>query len=194
MTDRRLPWWMRWLHVYGSLLGLCATLFFAVTGLTLNHADWFEGGEPVVRTLTGTLPTAALGERVDQLAVAEQLRHAHQLQGMVTGFQADDPDECLVIWKGPGYSADAIIQRGTGAYRIEEARRSWVAVFDDLHKGRDSGPVWSLVIDVCAVGLVFVAATGLWLLLYLRKRRRRGLLVALLGTGLMFAAFVFGVA
>ncbi len=30
---------MRWLHIYVSLFGLAAVLFFSVTGLTLNHPD-----------------------------------------------------------------------------------------------------------------------------------------------------------
>jgi hypothetical protein len=30
-----------WLHVYVSVFGLAAVLFFSVTGLTLNHPGWF---------------------------------------------------------------------------------------------------------------------------------------------------------
>jgi hypothetical protein len=32
----------RWLHIYGSMLSFGLVFFFAVTGLTLNHAQWFE--------------------------------------------------------------------------------------------------------------------------------------------------------
>src|SRR3954462_8922712 len=32
---------MLWLHIYLSMFGLAAVLFFSVTGLTLNHPDWF---------------------------------------------------------------------------------------------------------------------------------------------------------
>ena len=31
----------RWLHIYGSMASFAVVLFFAVTGLTLNHQDWF---------------------------------------------------------------------------------------------------------------------------------------------------------
>src|SRR5438270_7489576 len=34
----------RWLHIYLSMFGLAAVLFFSVTGITLNHPDWFFGG------------------------------------------------------------------------------------------------------------------------------------------------------
>ena len=33
----------RWLHIYASVLGLGAVLFFSITGLTLNHPDWLLG-------------------------------------------------------------------------------------------------------------------------------------------------------
>jgi hypothetical protein len=189
---RRLPQWIRWLHIYGSMFGLCATLLFAVTGLTLNHADWFEAGEPVVRTLEGTLATQDLASNVDKLAIAENLREAHHLRGKVAEFAVED-DECIVVWKGPAYSADATIERATGKYRIEESRRPVMALLDDLHKGRDCGPVWAFVIDAAAVVLTFLSVTGLWLLLYLKKRLRSGLVVALVGTIVMVAAFVVGV-
>ncbi|MCU0862429.1 MAG: PepSY-associated TM helix domain-containing protein [Planctomycetes bacterium] len=189
---RALPRWIRWLHIYGSMLGLCATLLFAVTGLTLNHAEWFESAEPSVRTVTGKLPLTMLGDPVEKLEVAERLRAEHGLRGTVGEFAIDDR-ECIVVWKGPGYSADAAIQREDGSYRLEEARRGLFAVLDDLHKGRDCGPVWSLVIDASAVVLAFLSLTGLWLLLYLRKRRRTGLLVALAGTAALVVAFVLGV-
>jgi len=190
---RHWPRWIRWLHIYGSMLGLGATLLFAVTGLTLNHADWFERAEPFVRTFDGSVAKELLAGSVDKLAVAEQLRAAHRLQGTVTDFTVDDT-QCVVVWKGPGYSADATIERGDGRYHVEEARKGWMAVFDDLHKGRDCGPVWSFVIDASAVVLAFLSATGLWLLFYLKKRRRSGLLVALAGTLAILAAFAFGVA
>lgn len=189
---RRLPQWIRWLHIYGSMFGLCATLLFAVTGLTLNHADWFEAGEPVVRTLEGTLATKDLSTNVDKLTIAENLREAHHLRGKVAEFAVED-DECIVVWKGPAYSADATIERATGKYRIEESRRPVMALLDDLHKGRDCGPVWAFVIDAAAVVLTFLSVTGLWLLLYLKKRLRSGLVVALVGTIVMVAAFVVGV-
>lgn len=185
--------WVRWLHIYVSMAAFMATLLFAVTGLTLNHAAWFESGSPSVRSLQGELPKAMLQGEVDKLAVAEQLRAAHSLRGMVTEFVVED-DSCTVIWKGPGYSADVAVQRQDGRYDGEEQRRGFVAVIDDLHKGRDCGPVWSWVVDVSAAVLALVAATGIWLLFYLKKYRRSGLVLGLCGGVALVVAFAFGVA
>ncbi len=191
-TDRRLPWWVRWLHIYLSMFGFCATLLFAVTGLTLNHADWFESGEAAVRTLDDTLPKASLAGTIERLTIAETLRERHHLRGKVSEFAVDD-EQCVVVWKGPAYSADVTITRSTGAYHLEESRRPWLAMLDDLHKGRDCGPFWVVVIDIAAIVLSLMSVTGLWLLFYLKKRRRNGLLVMLAGTVLLCVCYVLGV-
>ena len=78
-------------------------------------------------------------------------------------------------------------------YSGEVQNRSWMAVLDDLHKGRDCGPVWSWVIDVSAVLLTVLSLTGIWLLFYLKKRRRSGLIVGLVGCVLVVVSYVFGV-
>ena len=189
---RRLPQWVRWLHIYLSMIAFGVTMLFAVTGLTLNHADWFESGEPTVRSLAGELPQPLLGGQVDKLAVAEHLRHEHRLKGMVTEFEVDE-QELFVLYKGPGYSAEVVVDRQAGSYRVEEARRSVMAILDDLHKGRDCGPVWSLVIDVSAVLLTLLSITGIWLLLYLKKRRRSGLVLGFVGGMVATMCYVFGV-
>lgn len=179
-TGRRLPRFVRWLHTYLSLFGFAATLLFAVTGLTLNHADWFEAAEPTVRSLQGELAPALLRGPLDKLALAEELRARHDLRGRVSDFQADD-EQVLIVWKGPAYSADVTITRADGRYAAEESRKGFVALIDDLHKGRDSGAGWSLVIDVAAVVLIVISATGLWLLWFVRKRRRSGLWTTTVG-------------
>lgn len=157
---RRLPQWIRWLHLYGSMLGLGATLLFAVTGLTLNHAEWFEAGDPVVRTLDGSLPVAHLAGHVDKLTVAEELRAAHGLRGKVAEF-AVEADECLVVWKGPAYSADATIERDTGRPHRRGAAPGHGAARRPAQGARLRPRRRGFVIDAAAVVLAFLSATGL---------------------------------
>lgn len=189
---RRLPQWVRWLHIYLSMIAFGATLLFAVTGLTLNHAEWFEGGEPKILVIEGKIEPVKVQGEVDKLMVAEELRAKHQLKGMIKEFSVDE-HECFVLWKGPGYSADVIIDRELATYSGEVASRSWMAVLDDLHKGRDCGPVWSVLIDAAAVLLTLLSITGLWLLFYLKKRRRNGLIVAAIGCVSVVLVFAIGV-
>lgn len=177
----------RWLHIYLSMLGLAAVLLFSVTGLTLNHPDWFAAEQR--RAFEGQFPSQWLSKRdstgddakVARLEIVEHLRSEHGIQGAVSEFTLDDV-ECLVAFKGPGYMADVFIDRETGRYDGTEIRHGPIAVLNDLHKGRHTGNAWSWVIDISALGMVLISLTGLVLLLFIRRRRRQGLLVALAGT------------
>jgi hypothetical protein len=185
----------RWLHIYLSLLGMAVVLFFSLTGLTLNHPTWFatagnsqtqDEGRVDPRWLRG-----GTGDGVSRLEVVEHLRGSHAVRGALADFRVDD-HECSVSFKGPGYDADAFINRETGAYTLTQSRHGLVAILNDLHKGRDSGPVWSVLIDVSALLLTVISLTGLVLLAYLKRRRLSGGLVGLLGLlALILIVYVF---
>ncbi len=173
----------RWLHLYLSVVSFGLVLFFAVTGLTLNHANWFEDAArtseytgKVQATWVNPTDTA----RINKLAVVEYLRATHGIKGMVSEFRIDDR-ECSVSFRGPGYAADAYIGRSEGTYQLSETRLGLVAVMNDLHKGRDSGRGWAWVIDVTAVFMTLVSVTGLLLLFFIKKRRVSGLLWVVVG-------------
>lgn len=200
-----------WLHIYVSMLGLAAVLFFSVTGITLNHPDWFgdverrsqSEGQVELRWLHVTPPARLAGEaagadssepaaepdltrEVARLEVVEHLRKTHGIRGALADFRVDE-SECSVSFKGPGYAADAFIDRASGHYNLIETAHGFVAVINDLHKGRDTGPVWSVVIDVSAVLLTLISLTGLILIFFLKLRRRPGLVVALVGAAALVA-------
>jgi hypothetical protein len=194
---------MRWLHIYLSMFGLAAVLFFSVTGITLNHPHWFGASAEWSTEAEGRVDvrwvkpvSAAPGDpadaaaQVSRLEVVEYLRKTHGVRGALATFTADDR-ECVVTFKGPGYSADAFIDRETGRYRLSETRRGVVAVINDLHKGRDSGQAWSVLIDLSAVLLTLASLSGLVLLFYIKRRRVPGLFTALVGTVAVAAAAYF---
>ncbi len=39
----------RWLHIYLSMVSFGIVFFFAITGLTLNHAEWFAGQQKALQ-------------------------------------------------------------------------------------------------------------------------------------------------
>lgn len=129
------------------------------------------------------------GRHVAKLEVVEQLRAAHQIRGTVSEFRVDDR-ECVIMFKGPGYAADAYIDRESGTYQMTETVMGAVAVINDLHKGRDTGPVWSLVIDISALLMVFVSITGMVLIFYLKRKRWSGIITAVAGTILFAVLYV----
>ena len=180
---RQMANFSRWLHLYLSMLSFGVVLFFAVTGLTLNHADWFDG-QAVETKRPGILPAAWVSTpdtaRLKKLEVVELLRSKYGVKGAVNEFLIED-DQCSVSFKGPGYSADAFINRQDGTFQLTEQRLGLVAVLNDLHKGRDSGKGWSWVIDVSAGFLTIVSLSGLVMLFFMKNKRVRGILVAVAG-------------
>jgi len=181
----------RWLHLYLSVVSFVLVLFFAVTGLTLNHADWFDDATVTTELKGKVEPTWVTGTdtaTVNKLAIVEYLRATHQLKGTVSEFRIDDR-ECSLSFHGPGYSADAFVNRADGTYTVTETKMGLVAVLNDLHKGRDTGRGWAWVIDIAAVFMTLVSITGLALLLVLKKRRISGLgwmLIGAVATGLAY--------
>jgi hypothetical protein len=197
---------MRWLHIYLSMFSLAVVLFFSVTGITLNHPDWFFSGAENSREAEGEInprwlrpdtPAAAEdgalpNRQVSKLEIVEHLRNTHSIRGALADFRVDE-GECVISFKGPGYGADAFIDRETGHYRLTETYHGFIAVINDLHKGRDTGAAWSVLIDVSAVLMTLISLTGLVLLFYLKLRRIPGLIVAIGGTILAIVLYRLGV-
>jgi uncharacterized protein len=185
---RQLMILSRWLHIYLSMASFGILFFFAITGLTLNHVDWFASQERTTQ-LRGTMDLKVLSKDVGKLEIVEYLRTTHGIHGAVKDFRVTDTD-CSVAFKGPGYSADVFIDRSTGRYELTESRMGFVAVLNDLHKGRDSGKKWNTIIDVSAVLMTLVSLTGLLLIFFLQKKRLSGLLALGAGAALCYLAYL----
>jgi hypothetical protein len=177
----RLHHSLRWLHTYLSMFSLMVILFFALTGITLNHPEWTFGLKESTRTVKGHLPAAALaGGRVDWLRVVEQLRAEHHLRGQAQDTRVDAGEGSLTF-RGPGYSADCFFKMSTGEYEVTTTDQGFVGLLNDLHRGKDAGPTWSRLIDVSGAFLSLLAVTGLGILFYLKKARATGLVVMATG-------------
>lgn len=186
----------RWLHIYLSMVSFAIVLFFSVTGLTLNHPAWFGGDKQVVIKKEGKLNLAWVNQpdtqKIAKLEIVEFLRKSYQIKGELSDFRIDDY-ELSLSFKGPAYSADVFIDREKGTYELSEIKMGIIAVMNDLHKGRDSGPGWMWVIDLSAVFLIVISLSGLILLCFIKKKRLAGFVTAFVGlliSYLVYAMFV----
>lgn len=180
----------RWLHIYLSMVSFGIVLFFAVTGLTLNHAERFNDQ---VRTqqIKGKVDpnwVKVADDKVAKLEIVEHLRKTDGVKSALSDFRIDD-SQCEVSFKGPGYTADAFVNRTDGAYELTITRNGIVAVMNDLHKGRDTGAVWGWIIDVSASLMTLVSLTGLVLIFFLQKKRKAGLIAIAIGAVLCLAVY-----
>lgn len=167
--------WKRQARVWHWMSGaicLIAMLGFAITGITLNHASQIPGQINTVET-TLSLPAAQLRA----LEAGPEAEGSAPLPASVAAYLSDQLDIRLADQSGewtdfdvyvslPRAGGDAwiSIDRETGEVAYESTDRGVIAFANDLHKGRNTGPIWSLFIDIFAGACVVFCLTGLWLL------------------------------
>lgn len=178
----RRGFWLRTMiqwHWISSAVCLVGMLLFSVTGITLNHAGQITA-EPTVVSKEAELPPNLLGmlsavdreEGTAPLPVEVATWLSGQF-GKPIGLRPAEwsEDEVYLSMPGPGADAWLAIDRLEGFVEFESTHRGWVAYFNDLHKGRNTGAAWKLFIDLFAVGTLVFCLTGLYLL-YVHARQR----------------------
>ena len=182
--SRRRATWLKTLHEWhwvSSALCLVGMLLFTVTGITLNHAGQIES-KPQITRGAATLPPALRTQLVarqaelggDRGVVPEPLAAWAQGQwGLdATGREAEwSRDEVYVSLPRPGGDAWLRVALDDGEAEYERTDRGWIAYFNDLHKGRNTGVAWSWFIDIFAVACLLFCITGLFILQMHASRR-----------------------
>ena len=191
IRKRRMAMFVRWLHIYLSMISFAIVFFFAVTGLTLNHADKFSNELHSVQEkgkLNLNWVNSSDTLKIAKLEIVEYLRKNNSIKAAMSDFRIDD-SQIGVSFKGPGYAADAFINRQTGEYDLTKTSAGFIGIINDLHKGRDTGAGWSIFIDISAILLTLVSLSGILLLLFIKRKRVSGLIVAT--CGLLIAYLVY---
>ena len=168
---RQLHQW----HWISSAICLMAMLLFSVTGFTLNHAAQIEA-KPSVTRLKATLPAplqkeleAFAGEHPDAklplpAALSDWAEREFPVQ--VRGVRAEwSEEDAYVPLPRPG--GDAWLRIGVdGQAEYEKTDRGWISWLNDMHKGRNTGTVWSWFIDIFAIACLVFCITGFLILKY----------------------------
>ena len=168
-----LPSWLgtlRQWHWISSALCLAGMLLFAVTGITLNNASHISA-QPTVITVQEQLPPTLLAKLKQATAEQRMPISVHgwinqQLGHTVSFAHAEwSSDEVYLALPRPGGDGWLSLDVDNGELLFESTDRGWIAYFNDLHKGRNTGAAWSWFIDLFAAVCVVFSLTGLWLLL-----------------------------
>ncbi|WP_233216349.1 PepSY-associated TM helix domain-containing protein [Blastopirellula marina] len=166
-------------HWISSAICLVGMLLFTITGITLNHPTEITV-EPEVTTLSAELPAKILASVSDISPEGNAPLPAELARWLTTQFGRRvgsrpaewTEDEIYLSLQGPGSDAWLAIDRVTGDVEFEQTNRGWVAYFNDLHKGRNTGVAWKWFIDIFAIATLVFCITGLFLL-YFHARHRR---------------------
>ena len=179
--QKRRAFWLKHLHQWhwvSASICLIAMLLFSLTGITLNHAGQIPA-KPVVTTRDDNLPAPLLarlknekgGEKSPLPSIVSEW--IDEQMGLATAGRTAEwsEDEVYVSLPRPGGDAWLSIQRDSGEAHYERTDRGVISYLNDLHKGRNAGPMWGGFIDVFAMACVLFAGTGLFLLKMHSSRR-----------------------
>jgi len=179
MNSRRRMLLYRTMHSWhwiSAAICLAGLLLFCITGITLNHASAIAAS-PQVTQKTLELPEslrASLASGKEGNLLPDALADWIEDQFDIDTEGADiewSAGELYVSAPGPGRDAWVMFDRSSNQASSEVTDRGWLAYFNDLHKGRNTGLVWKLFIDLVAGACVFFALTGL-VLLWIQARQR----------------------
>jgi hypothetical protein len=180
MDSRRRMQLYRTMHLWhwiSAAVCFAALTLFTVTGITLNHASSISA-EPQVSSgsarlpedLRGMLATVAPQAAAPPAEIAAWAEDAFKLSLRDATAEWSE-EELYLSAPGPGRDAWVSIDRASGVAKFEKTDRGWLAYFNDLHKGRNTGITWTIFIDVVAVAVLFFSLTGL-VLLWIQARQR----------------------
>jgi hypothetical protein len=190
--------WMRWLHTYSAMLVLLLLLFFSITGITLNHPElssqWGKTSQQLHQELPEQLPDLlTLPESEQQAAIGlyvDWLKQQHQLKGGYNLNFSPDDEVLEIDFKRPAGYASVVIDLAERKLELDTEFAGYLALANDLHKGRYAGSSWKWLIDITAVFCLLFALSGFYLLWRQPNRRDFGNATAVVGLVLALFAYI----
>lgn len=179
---------LRQWHWISSALGLAGLLFFAATGITLNHAEQLESRpehsgrqvqlpEALHQHVQSLPPESELPQEVQQW-IEQQVQHPLAKQAME--WQDGVLSAHLTHLLG---EEDLQLHLESGILELESTQYGWITVLNHLHTNRYASALWSGFVDLFAISCLIFSFSGLLIL----KRHASGRLSTwpLIGLGLL---------
>lgn len=177
-------------HGYLSAFAFLTLMFFAATGLILNHPEWIEAkGEQPTKDKTVQLAPADLDfakKSADpSRALVELVRKQTPLIG---GYQSGEviDEEAMIRLEGPKGSSDIIVDLSSGTAEVTTKNARLIDTLNELHRGKNASLAWKAVIDISAILILALSIIGYVLFFTLRFRLKAALIL----TGVSLAAMV----
>lgn len=186
----------RLVHAYLSAFAFLALIFFAATGLLLDHPDWLQGRKPAERTAVVRLSPAELAAaraaREPGRLLAAAVARRTPLLGAYKDAQLED-GAALIRLEGARGASDLDVDTATGAARVVVQPATAADIVEELHRGRAAGPAWRWVIDVSAVLILALSLVGYVLFFSLRFRLRTSLVLTAASLAALGAVYLLAV-
>lgn len=191
MSATTLNRWVRWVHIFSAAPVLLLMLFFAGTGLFLNHTTWMFG-KTQESDLTLPLPAPLMAmdwksnSSTTALAVLHWLDQNQQIQGVDLSFEWETEEQLLLIYiDGPQgrYAIEAYHQDGIA--KVYARKLPLLEMLNNLHRGKHVSGLWRWLSDFSALCMMVFCLSGFWLLVINTVQRRQSLSWVGIGSAVM---------
>jgi uncharacterized protein len=143
-----------------------------LTGLFLNHPNWFEANkdEKISQiSIPIDLSNTWLEQENPTDAVLDYVRQQHDLIGRYQSSEVMDA-EVMIRLESPAGSTDIWAMLDTGDVEVTTKPASSLTLIQDLHRGKNSGLSWSWFIDISAIVIMLLSLAGFILFLSVKTR------------------------
>lgn len=182
---------MRKIHIFSAMPVLVLMLFFAITGIYLNHPDWdrtqVERQQQTIRlpeNLT-RLPDWSTHYASHSLTLLHWLEVEHGLSGVDFEIDWDEMDNLVILnLSGPNGSTliEAFIDQGHA--HVDTRRLSVIDMLNNVHRAKHVSGLWRFVSDLSAICMILFSLSGFWLVLVNRMERKNANIALLVGSSL----------
>lgn len=170
--------WARWLHIYSAAPLLLLMVFFAFTGVLLNHAEW-RFGETKQSNLTLELPsTFSQFEWNNEstqtaLAVLNWLDRDHNIHGVDIDISWELEEQLLILHlEGPEGSYSVEVYPADELAEVFTIDLPFLDTLNNLHRGKHVTGFWRWLSDLSGILMLLFCLSGLWLLIANRLQRQ----------------------
>ncbi|SBS29784.1 hypothetical protein MAQ5080_01502 [Marinomonas aquimarina] len=163
--------WARWLHIYSAAPVLLLMMFFALTGVTLNHLSW-NLGDTEQSSQSLELPSALLDldwqseSSQTALSVLAWLDQEHGFNGVDIEINWELEEQLLLLHlEGPQGSYAIEVYPEDEMVDVFVRDLPFLEMLNNLHRGKHVTGFWRWLSDISGVCMLIFCLSGLWLLM-----------------------------
>jgi hypothetical protein len=165
----------RLIHVYVSMALLTLLLFFSVTGITLNHPEWFSEHQADIEEIELAVDLTLINNpplSLEQITQVVEVVEQELAISLTNAVIESTGDELFFSIKKAGENTAITLDLASGELFFERTNYGLWALLNDLHKGRNTSDFWGWIIDITSVLCIVFAISGFILAMPQRRFNR----------------------
>ena len=170
---------MRVLHIFSAMPVLLLVLFFAITGVFLNHPDW-DKTRSNKQNVTVSSPQWLINAdnwdnnfRQHGLRLLQWLDAQHDIRATKFSIEWDDYDRLLILTlDSPAGNTVIEAMIDDAQIHIDQRQLSTLAMLNNVHRAKHTTGLWLYLSDASAVAMILFCLSGFWLVVINRLQRK----------------------